>query len=672
MKIVNPFLPNPQLWLMLWMILPLQRVLPLTLWLGLLCAVLVVRVLPAQWLRKSTLLIALILSVGVGMIFLLSQPLLRGENLLALLALVAVAKQFEVRTYRDRQVLVFAVFITTAFNLIYWNNLLSLMHVLVLMWLIVLTYQSPLQAVLTNRSSNPLKHRAAFELLFWSAPLAMICFLFLPRIPGPIWNFGLVFGMPLKVFEKVENVSLASGQLADSISTRKRIQEKVILVAEFDGGVPLKSRLYWRGAAFTQPLQGMWIPASASMNRAARMRNAWRDQNAYQAALSDQRSAVSYKVKVAANDSNFLYGLDGIDKNAQESYVSQYFQLMSIRPIKQEFQYQATGHLEFNFHGNPPQMPYKGTIPDSISTELTAFIARLQQAISGLEPRDQEAQILRLLAEEEALLASQRFMYGAPSDAESNSLLLHKLGYYMLALQQVDIPTRMLNGYRGGDLVALTDFIVVREKHAHVWLEQWHPESGWQRLDLQDIWRQKQTAKAAQKSAKKAPKDVKKSTPEQQKSAQKMEKEADEKVKEKDWLDSIEAWFLGYAPVIETDKSEKALDDEAPSQQPWWLFSVTIVVWAGGFIFIWRRRHRQDPVLQHWHKFTKKLAVQGYQLQPWQCHSHLREQLYTKNPPWRDVALDIISQWEAINYQDNASLRAKFPAVVTRFTAALH
>ena len=666
-------LPSPQHGLVIWMVLPLCRVLPWLAWCFLLAVSLAAWILPRKFAIKSQVMIAITLIGGVGLLLLTSQPWLSGENLLAVLALIAVAKQFEVNGYRDRQVLVFAVFISSAFNLIYWNNLLSLAHLLVLMWLIVLTYQSAISDGASTAPHKQIKHRAAAELMLWSTPLALICFLLLPRIPGPLWNLGLVFGMPLHVFEKVENVSLSSGDIASSsVRNKQNLANKVVLVAEFKGGVPSKSRLYWRGAAYSQLRQEQWLPDSQGLSRSARLRTAWRDKTAYEKALRYESSPVEYKVKVAANNDYWLYGLDLIEQNVQESYVTQNLQLFSIRPIRQEFQYQATSYLDFSFAGAPPTEPVISAIPRAVSSELAPFIRSLNAELKQHADSKKLYKAIELIALNEQQLTGGGFMYGAPTGVEVKDLLLHKLGYYMVALQHAGIPTRMLSGFRGGDLVALTDFIVVRRKHAHVWLEVWQPESGWQKLELMDIWNQKTAAKQIKRSEKKQT-SAKTADPEAKPTAQKQTFAPPKPEKKQGWLASLEAWFIGYSPVVDKSEGEMALGNEEGGKQPLplWGGAFAICVWACGFILFWRRRHREDPVELQWLAFVDKLASHNIVIASWQCHSELITQLNQKAPAWQDAALQIIQQWEQIRYQQRSDLRATFPAMVTRFNAAL-
>src|SRR5689334_11720476 len=53
-----------------------------------------------------------------------------------------------------------------------------------------------------------------------------------------------------------------------------------------------------------------------------------------------------------------------------------------------------------------------------------------------------------------------------------------------LLLRSIDIPTRMVNGFKGGDWNGIAQILSVRQKHAHSWVEAYLGE----RPDDSPIW----------------------------------------------------------------------------------------------------------------------------------------------------------------------------------------
>src|SRR5260370_11181647 len=52
-----------------------------------------------------------------------------------------------------------------------------------------------------------------------------------------------------------------------------------------------------------------------------------------------------------------------------------------------------------------------------------------------------------------------------------------------IMLRTLGIPTRVVNGFRGGELNDITGRYIVRERDAHSWVEVYFPEYGWATFD---------------------------------------------------------------------------------------------------------------------------------------------------------------------------------------------
>ncbi|MET0091761.1 MAG: transglutaminase-like domain-containing protein [Candidatus Thiodiazotropha sp.] len=49
--------------------------------------------------------------------------------------------------------------------------------------------------------------------------------------------------------------------------------------------------------------------------------------------------------------------------------------------------------------------------------------------------------------------------------------LLDTASAVALILRSSGVPVRLISGYRGGTLVALSDFVIVKQANSHIWLE---------------------------------------------------------------------------------------------------------------------------------------------------------------------------------------------------------
>ncbi len=59
----------------------------------------------------------------------------------------------------------------------------------------------------------------------------------------------------------------------------------------------------------------------------------------------------------------------------------------------------------------------------------------------------------------------------------------HYANAMAIAARAVDIPSRVIIGYQGGEYNPMSEEWVVREENAHAWVELWLPDQGWTRFD---------------------------------------------------------------------------------------------------------------------------------------------------------------------------------------------
>lgn len=97
----------------------------------------------------------------------------------------------------------------------------------------------------------------------------------------------------------------------------------------------------------------------------------------------------------------------------------------------------------------------------------------------------------------ERFLSSPPYIYslttppvGRGREPISEFLLTTKRGHceyfasaMVVACQLYGIPARLVTGYRGGDYNPVGGFLIVREKHAHAWVEVFIPGKGWLTYD---------------------------------------------------------------------------------------------------------------------------------------------------------------------------------------------
>lgn len=299
-----------------------------------------------------------------------------------------------------------------------------------------------------------------------------VLFVLLPRV-----GFGTAF----------QNVQrqLATSGFSDQVQFgdfARALDPTVIMRVEAGTGVDadefrrsIMSR-YWRGVALSRFTGTGWLQEQE------RQLAVWDTHD--DALLTDSKKGLSITVYREAMDNAYLFVPNG---------------LTQARDIPSRLGLTATGSLKFTGKpqhrlrldmqlGSPLQEheylpPGRWDYAPAASKEITAW-ARQMSAGEG-EPAARLEKIARALR-------SWDYDLNAPIDSARpvESFVLHtRRGHcelfasaLTLAARSLGVPARIVNGYYGGDWNDVGKFLLIRQQHAHSWVEAWL-DGRWQRLD---------------------------------------------------------------------------------------------------------------------------------------------------------------------------------------------
>jgi protein-glutamine gamma-glutamyltransferase len=143
-------------------------------------------------------------------------------------------------------------------------------------------------------------------------------------------------------------------------------------------------------------------------------------------------------------------------------------------------------------------------VRDSNSTDYPAHIANLYLQVPTLDPRiaqlarqvtaSSTSNYMRAKDIERYLQSNYGYTLQLPGlrepDPLARFLFDRKKGHceyfatsMTMMLRTLGIPSRIVNGFRGGEYNDLTSSYIVREKDAHSWVEVYFPEYGWVSFD---------------------------------------------------------------------------------------------------------------------------------------------------------------------------------------------
>jgi transglutaminase-like putative cysteine protease len=302
--------------------------------------------------------------------------------------------------------------------------------------------------------------------LLAAAPLALCVFIFLPRLGSPLW------GSP------TDGPTVRSG-LGDTMEP-SGLQELLVddspaFRVTFDGALPERSKLYWRGPVLTAFDGRVWSRPGYLAD--ARRRDTIRQPG----------TIVDYEVTLEPSDRRWLMALDVPLVAPDNAVRGADMSLVAVKPVDQLLRYHVSSALRYE-----------------LGLELSAYERNRDLALpDGFDPRARELaeKWRRELPNDNAIirialdLFHKDFFYSLTvpelgRNSVDDFLFETRKGFcqhfssaFTVLMRAAGIPARVVTGYQGGYYNKIGGYLVVRQSDAHAWTEVWLRDRGWVRID---------------------------------------------------------------------------------------------------------------------------------------------------------------------------------------------
>lgn len=647
------------------------------------------------WRKKITgKLVSGLLLMGVaGGIWLSFDSWFSGDSVLSFFIAVVFLKWSEADTRRDYLLLIFSSVILATVGALSYDNLLNMVHMVVVIFSLTLS----LVAIHCDDALSSLAFilKKCTTLVVLGLPIMLLLFLTFPRIPGPLWDLGLAFGLPIKAmmdrgdgqFGKVK--SLQPGGIQ-----RSKEENENVLVAEFAGAVPFKSQLYWRGPVFWEYDGENWTLPEDWDNRGKLLGKAIKTRKRLEREIHHRKNLVHYTLRTMPNGGRWLYALDIPAQPGPEAFISDEYQLLSIRRIDDHepklelasyLDYQAGVELrqeqrERGLSWPEDQNPQLLELGQTLGTEMQSDRDILHRGLELLAAGDFQFDEAHVIQPGEHIL--DRYFFD-----EKRGGTEYLAGSFAMLMRAAGIPARLVSGFRGGTIIALTNFVIVKQSDAHAWVEVWLEGSGWNRVEPKDIVLppDKKAAPAPEPEKEKAT-EVQVVNEKNQALAAKPAGDAKAKqpskpaAKEKGgWqmvslaslFGDMQKWVINYDP----DRQIEMLRGMGIKESNWLNLMVTaatgVACLLGLYLSVawWRGRKKLDQVSRSWQQFCRRLAKQGLAKEQHECPGNYLARITLEKPELKTATEDIIGRFIDIRYGGDSSARAAtlFRRQVKRF-----
>lgn len=411
--------------------------------------------LPSRWARIG---LALIITTGV----LLSYRTLNGLTAGAtLLAAMTAAKLFEARAPRDWYVIIAATLFLLLAACLDRQQLWRLPTYALCLWLAAAALRGlsggavPPAATLLRESGRQ---------LLYALPLAIIFFLFFPRLPGAFWTLPDADTAVTGLGEEMSPGDFA--RLVESDAPAFRVR--------FDGPLPPPVQRYWRGLVLRDFDGRTWR----------------RHRTSEQAAPVDYVGPeYRYTETLEPNSHGAVPALElARPPSAAWAGYTADLQLMARRPGGLAQSYELLSY-PMAINREQPTEGGRGVdlaLPAGRNPRTRELALRLRAASN-----DDAAYVGSVLdyfrrGGFEYTLEPQRLGRDAVDEllfGTRHGFCGHYAAAFVVLMRAAGVPARVVTGYQGGEWNPIGRYLTVRQSSAHAWAEVWIARRGWLRAD---------------------------------------------------------------------------------------------------------------------------------------------------------------------------------------------
>ena len=389
----------------------------------------------------------------------------------ALLVLMGSVKLLETRTQRDQFIVVGAAVFLLLAACLDRQNLVRAPLYLIHSWLCcaalaVVSYTPGISSTATrvtfdNRAAMLLAARS----LAFSLPLALMLFVFFPRLPGAFWAIPRSDQAQTGLGEQMSPGSISELTTSYDVAFR----------AQFSSPVPPPQERYWRGPVLHEFDGYTWKRSQRSL---ARMEP-----------LQYLGPEYRYRISLEPSAQRWWFTLDTVTGSPSPKVFFTYdYQLISSESITESTTYAAVSHTSTRatVELSDRSRRYETGLPRNRNPRSRELARQM---------RDQEPSDGAYVSAVLNYFRTQGFKYTLTPpkldlDSVDDFIFNTRLGFcghyasaFVSMMRAAGVPARVVTGYLGGEWNPIGRYFIVRQSDAHSWAEVWLAGRGWTRID---------------------------------------------------------------------------------------------------------------------------------------------------------------------------------------------
>ena len=411
-----------------------------------------------RWPWPNRTLRLILAGIGfMAVLIFLGREFRGGRMFIGLLSVMAGLKPLETKSHRDRIVTLFMAYFIIISSLFITENLLITLYMFVSVLATtacLVHFNLPQRRLGTNL-------RLTAVIMIQAIPLMILCFFLFPRAGGAF------FTLP----GRYQGRSGFSTAMQPGSVSRLVLEDRTAFRVQFQGDFPEAASLYWRGLVLWRFDGKSWTRGPVSERHERRVRG----QKVFQ-----------YDIILEPHGEKQLFTLDLPLAAPPLTRLTEDFTLMGRWPVKRVYRYRVRSSTDarMRFRGTREktalQIPAHGN-PEARSL-ATAWRSRfdspeavLNQAIHFFETEGFSYTLKPPLLGEDPV---DDFLFGSKS-----GYCEHFASAFAYLMRAAGIPARVVVGYLGGERNPYGNYLIVKQYHAHAWVEVFLDKQGWLRVD---------------------------------------------------------------------------------------------------------------------------------------------------------------------------------------------
>ncbi len=545
------------------------------------------------------------------------------------LFLVALGlKLMELRTEREFYLVNYLAFIVAASQFLYEQSILMAAYILFVSCVLLAT----LVFINSHVPQTWLSMKKAGVIIAQAIPMAIIVFIFFPRVEAPKWLF---FNDPHQARMGLSD-SMEPGSITDL-----GMSDELVFRVKFTGAIPPPQQRYWRGPVLTYTNGKRWLQSGNP------------DYQRHQDKVTFSGTPYHYTLLIEPQDKNWVFGLDMPSGFPDTLSKNAYYQLISADELNKRTEYKLTSYPDYNT-GFITKTEYQQArqLPKAPSDKIKQLVQNLN-GFNG-DPEDFIQQLLQHFRQEDFhYTLTPPLMEVNPIETflfeTRHGFCSHYASAFVYLMRVADIPARVVTGYQGGEFNAVGGFLEVRQADAHAWAEVWLENKGWQRFDP--------TAAIAPERIERGI-DINRLSPGGVVSFAVPSEGAKAAF---DWLKRTrqlwsnidynwQRWVINYNTANQSNFLSSFGISDFKKMVYWMMALVAVITAMLSAVLLYRRPPRLDPELKIYNLFLKKLKKTGFEKRPGEGARDFAERIKPKMPKNADEIEEITTAFIAQHY----------------------